>query len=91
MLIAVKRLEKVVEEGEREFQAEMRAIGTRHHRNLVQLLGYCIKGSKRLLVYEYMRNGSLVFFSNLHGTHIRKRSLENQNRPKCRKRDPLFT
>ncbi|CAL5392987.1 unnamed protein product [Camellia sinensis] len=59
-LIAVKRLEKVVEEGEREFQAEMRAIGRRHHRNLVRLLGYCIEGSKRLLVYEYMRNGSLA-------------------------------
>ncbi|KAL7249382.1 hypothetical protein ACSBR1_011556 [Camellia fascicularis] len=60
MLIAVKRLEKVVEEGEREFQAEMRAIGRRHHRNLVRLLGYCIEGSKRLLVYEYMSNGSLA-------------------------------
>ncbi|KAL7218074.1 hypothetical protein ACSBR2_011362 [Camellia fascicularis] len=59
-LIAVKRLEKGVEEGEREFQAEMRAIGRRHHRNLVRLLGYCIEGSKRLLVYEYMRNGSLA-------------------------------
>ncbi|KAL7218089.1 hypothetical protein ACSBR2_011377 [Camellia fascicularis] len=60
MLIAVKRLEKVVEEGERDFQAEMRAIGTRHHRNLVPLLGYCIEGSKRLLVYEYISNGSLA-------------------------------
>ncbi|KAL7249380.1 hypothetical protein ACSBR1_011554 [Camellia fascicularis] len=59
-LIAVKRLQKVVEEGEREFQAEMRAIGRRHHRNLVQLLGYCIEGSKRLLVYEYMSSGSLA-------------------------------
>ncbi|GMP51663.1 hypothetical protein CsSME_00017807 [Camellia sinensis var. sinensis] len=59
-LIAVKRLQKVVEEGEREFQAEMRAIGTKHHRNLVRLLGYCIDGSKRLLVYEYMSNGSLA-------------------------------
>ncbi|XP_061345291.1 G-type lectin S-receptor-like serine/threonine-protein kinase LECRK1 [Gastrolobium bilobum] len=58
-LIAVKRLEKLVEEGEREFQAEMRAIGKTHHRNLVRLLGFCAEGSKRLLVYEYMRNGSL--------------------------------
>ncbi|CAL5361563.1 unnamed protein product [Camellia sinensis] len=59
-LIAVKKLQKVVEEGEREFQAEMRAMGRKHHRNLVQLLGYCIEGSKRLLVYEYMSNGSLA-------------------------------
>ncbi|KAE9609717.1 putative protein kinase RLK-Pelle-SD-2b family [Lupinus albus] len=58
-LIAVKRLEKLVEDGEREFQAEMRAIGKTHHRNLVRLFGYCAEGSKRLLVYEYMSNSSL--------------------------------
>ncbi|XP_050292515.1 G-type lectin S-receptor-like serine/threonine-protein kinase LECRK2 [Quercus robur] len=59
-LVAVKRLEKLVEEGEREFRAEMRAIGRTHHRNLVRLLGYCAEDSKRLLVYEYMSNGSLA-------------------------------
>ncbi|KAI9125995.1 hypothetical protein K1719_003413 [Acacia pycnantha] len=58
-LIAVKRLHKLVEEGEREFQAEMQAIGKTHHKNLVRLLGYCAEGSKRLLVYEYMSYGSL--------------------------------
>ncbi|KAE8706890.1 hypothetical protein F3Y22_tig00110387pilonHSYRG00113 [Hibiscus syriacus] len=58
--IAVKRLEKLVEEGEKEFQAETRAIGRAHHRNLVRLLGYCVEDSKRLLVYEYMGNGSLA-------------------------------
>ncbi|XP_022750965.1 G-type lectin S-receptor-like serine/threonine-protein kinase LECRK1 [Durio zibethinus] len=58
--VAVKRLEKLIEEGEREFQAEMRAIGRTHHRNLVRLLGYCAEDSKRLLVYEYMANGSLA-------------------------------
>ncbi|KAL5555690.1 hypothetical protein UlMin_037926 [Ulmus minor] len=59
-LVAVKRLEKVLEEGEREFQNEMRAIGRTNHRNLVHLLGYCHEGPKRLLVYEYMSNGSLA-------------------------------
>ncbi|XP_059641087.1 G-type lectin S-receptor-like serine/threonine-protein kinase LECRK1 [Cornus florida] len=59
-LIAVKRLEKVVEEGEKEFRAEMRAIGRTRHKNLVRLLGYCAEGSKRLLVYEFMSNGSLA-------------------------------
>ncbi|KAL1372975.1 hypothetical protein AAHE18_01G240800 [Arachis hypogaea] len=57
--IAVKRLEKLVEDGEKEFQAEVRAIGKTHHRNLVRLLGFCAEGPKRLLVYEYMSNGSL--------------------------------
>nr|GMC60600.1 G-type lectin S-receptor-like serine/threonine-protein kinase LECRK3 [Ipomoea batatas] len=59
-LVAVKRLEKVLEDGEIEFQNEMKAIGKTHHRNLVKLLGYCIDGPKRLLVYEYMSNGSLA-------------------------------
>ncbi|XP_058079437.1 G-type lectin S-receptor-like serine/threonine-protein kinase LECRK2 [Magnolia sinica] len=58
--VAVKRLEKMVEEGEREFRAETRAIGRTHHRNLVRLLGFCDEGSSRLLVYEYMSNGSLA-------------------------------
>ncbi|KAJ0940174.1 putative protein kinase RLK-Pelle-SD-2b family [Helianthus annuus] len=60
-MIAVKRLEKVVDEGEREFRAEMQVIGKTHHRNLVRLLGYCAEGkSERLLVYEYMSNGTLA-------------------------------
>ncbi|KAA8531024.1 hypothetical protein F0562_005728 [Nyssa sinensis] len=60
-LVAVKRLEKVqVDEGETEFRAEMRVIGKTHHKNLVRLLGYCAEGMKRLLVYEYMSNGSLA-------------------------------
>ncbi|KAK4265178.1 hypothetical protein QN277_026264 [Acacia crassicarpa] len=61
-LIAVKRLHRLIEEGEREFQAEMQAIGKTHHKNLVRLLGYCAEGSKRLLVYEFMSNGSLEKF-----------------------------
>ncbi|XP_064999747.1 G-type lectin S-receptor-like serine/threonine-protein kinase LECRK2 [Musa acuminata AAA Group] len=59
-VIAVKRLEKMVEEGEREFQREVRAIGRTHHKNLVRLLGFCNQDSSRLLVYEYMSNGSLA-------------------------------
>ncbi|KAK2967459.1 hypothetical protein RJ640_020558 [Escallonia rubra] len=59
-VVAVKRLEKVLAEGEREFQSEMKVIGRTHHRNLVRLYGYCHEGTKRLLVYEYMSNGSLA-------------------------------
>ncbi|XP_010247280.1 PREDICTED: G-type lectin S-receptor-like serine/threonine-protein kinase LECRK1 [Nelumbo nucifera] len=58
-IVAVKRLEKI-DEGEREFKAEMSAIGRTHHKNLIRLLGFCIEGSKRLLVYEYMSSGSLA-------------------------------
>ncbi|KAH0714503.1 hypothetical protein KY284_007408 [Solanum tuberosum] len=59
-VIAVKRLEKELVEGETEFQTEIKIIGKTHHRNLVRLLGYCLDGSRRLLVYEYMTNGSLA-------------------------------
>ncbi|KAF8018606.1 hypothetical protein BT93_H3487 [Corymbia citriodora subsp. variegata] len=59
-VIAVKKLEKISSEGESEFQAEVKTIGKTHHRNLVRLLGYCHDGPNRLLVYEYMSNGSLA-------------------------------
>ncbi|XVF14955.1 hypothetical protein REPUB_Repub09cG0105900 [Reevesia pubescens] len=59
-VVAVKRLDKVSNQGEREFQNEMTIIGRTHHRNLVRLLGYCHDGPNRLLIYEYMINGSLA-------------------------------
>ncbi|GMY32533.1 G-type lectin S-receptor-like serine/threonine-protein kinase LECRK1 [Fagus crenata] len=58
--VAVKKLEKLLEDREREFQTEMKVIGRTHHKNLIRLLGYCHDGSNRLLVYEYMSNGSLA-------------------------------
>jgi hypothetical protein len=60
--VAVKRLDKLVREGEREFKTEMTVIGQTHHKNLVRLLGYCDEGEHRLLVYEFMYNGSLSSF-----------------------------
>ncbi|KAL3510894.1 hypothetical protein ACH5RR_030295 [Cinchona calisaya] len=60
-VVAVKRLERVLAtEGEKEFQNEIIVIGKTHHRNLVRLLGYCLDGNRRLLVYEYMSNGTLA-------------------------------
>ncbi|GLT82271.1 hypothetical protein SLE2022_006690 [Rubroshorea leprosula] len=63
ILIAVKRLHKLNEDrNEKEFQAEMSAIGKTNHKNLVRLLGFCNEGQHRLLVYEYMSNGSLASY-----------------------------
>ncbi|XP_034906136.1 PR5-like receptor kinase isoform X1 [Populus alba] len=56
--IAVKRLDNLGQ-GKREFLAEVETIGSVHHFNLVRLIGFCAEKSCRLLVYEYMRNGSL--------------------------------
>ncbi|XP_064939587.1 brassinosteroid LRR receptor kinase BRL1-like [Musa acuminata AAA Group] len=57
--VAIKKLIHVTGQGDREFTAEMETIGKIKHRNLVPLLGYCKIGEERLLVYEYMKFGSL--------------------------------
>lgn len=46
-LIAVKRLERLLPQGEREFKTEVTPIGSIHHRNLVRLCGYCSEGLQR--------------------------------------------
>ncbi|KAM7497306.1 hypothetical protein LguiA_021720 [Lonicera macranthoides] len=60
--VAIKMLNRVVQDGEKEFQAEVNAIAHTHHKNLVQLLGFCDEGENRLLVYEYMSYGTLASF-----------------------------
>ncbi|KAI7738693.1 hypothetical protein M8C21_030795 [Ambrosia artemisiifolia] len=60
--VAVKKLDRVFEDGEKEFKTEVNAIAKTHHKNLVQLLGYCDDGDQRLLVYEYMSNGTLASY-----------------------------
>ncbi|KAB2597688.1 receptor-like protein kinase [Pyrus ussuriensis x Pyrus communis] len=42
-----------------DFISEIATIGRIHHANVVRLVGYCVEGSKRALVYEFMANGSL--------------------------------
>ncbi|KAG4383882.1 hypothetical protein GLYMA_13G166900v4 [Glycine max] len=53
-------LETIADEGEREFRTEITAIARTHHKNLVKLIGFCINGARKLLVYEYVSNGSLA-------------------------------
>ncbi|KAF8048027.1 hypothetical protein N665_2714s0003 [Sinapis alba] len=57
--VAIKKLIQISGQGDREFMAEMETIGKIKHRNLVPLLGYCKVGEERLLVYEFMKYGSL--------------------------------
>ncbi|KAH0653797.1 hypothetical protein KY289_031475 [Solanum tuberosum] len=56
--IAVKRLQGFGNV-KKSFLAEVATIGSIHHVNLVKLVGFCAEKSHRLLVYEYMANGSL--------------------------------
>nr|GEU51757.1 G-type lectin S-receptor-like serine/threonine-protein kinase LECRK3 [Tanacetum cinerariifolium] len=70
-VVAVKKLkEELAQQREIEFQTEMKVIGRTHHRNLAKLLGYCCEGSERLLVFEYMPQGSLadILFEPIRNT-----------------------
>ncbi|KAM7269774.1 hypothetical protein ACFE04_025271 [Oxalis oulophora] len=61
--VAVKKLQREGIEGEKEFRSEMEVLSGSGfgwpHPNLVTLYGWCLNGSEKLLVYEYMNGGSL--------------------------------
>ncbi|XP_042493311.1 rust resistance kinase Lr10-like [Macadamia integrifolia] len=58
LFVAVKLLNDT-DQSEAQFVNEVRVIGQIRHNHLVRLLGYCIEHSRKVLVYEFMENGSL--------------------------------
>lgn len=64
-IIAVKQYKIASTQGDREFCSEVEVLSCAQHRNVVMLIGLCVEDGKRLLVYEYICNGSL--HSHLYG------------------------
>ncbi|CAN6991124.1 unnamed protein product [Brassica rapa subsp. trilocularis] len=75
--VAIKQLKAGSGQGEREFLAEIEIISRVHHRHLVSLLGYCVTGTQRLLVYEFLPNKTLEFH-----LHEKRRPLDWSKRMK---------
>ncbi|XP_025815340.1 receptor-like protein kinase THESEUS 1 [Panicum hallii] len=64
--VAVKRRKKHSYQGEREFQVETGLVPSLSHPNVVSLFGYCDTNDEMILVYEYMKEGTLK--SHLYGS-----------------------
>ncbi|CAN0901363.1 Inactive protein kinase SELMODRAFT_444075 [Linum grandiflorum] len=58
-VVAVKQHKSVSSQGDVEFCSEVEVLSCAQHRNVVMLIGFCIENARRLLVYEYVCNGSL--------------------------------
>lgn len=76
--IAVKTLSVWSKQGVREFLAEIKTLSNVKHPNLVELIGFCIQGPSRTLVYEYVENGNLS--SALLGTRDTSLKLDWRKR-----------
>ncbi|KAL1309701.1 rust resistance kinase Lr10 [Arachis hypogaea] len=72
-LVAVKVLNNTkTRSNEEEFISEVATIGRIYHVNVVQLIGFCVEGLTRALIYELMENGSLekYIFSHEKGVFL---------------------
>ncbi|CAI7906911.1 unnamed protein product [Closterium sp. NIES-53] len=58
------------EQGDEEFVTELELLSRLEHKHLVKLMGYCMRKDQRLLVYEFLPNGSLA--DHLHGKKVRQ-------------------
>ncbi|XWS46438.1 hypothetical protein CRYUN_Cryun14cG0066800 [Craigia yunnanensis] len=76
--VAVKQLKIGGGQGEREFRAEVEIISRVHHCHLVSLVGYCLSGHQKLLVYDYVPNNTLHYHLHDH-PRIIHRDIKSSN------------
>jgi serine/threonine protein kinase len=67
-VVAVKQLGSNGLQGNQVFLVQVLMMSLLHHPNLVNLIGYCVDGDQRLLVYEFMPLGCLE--NHLHGKSL---------------------
>ncbi|XP_020585088.1 inactive protein kinase SELMODRAFT_444075-like [Phalaenopsis equestris] len=58
-VVAIKQHKLASSQGDEEFCSEVEVLSCAQHRNVVMLIGFCVEDNRRLLVYEYICNGSL--------------------------------
>ncbi|KAG6547992.1 hypothetical protein Mapa_010814 [Marchantia paleacea] len=76
--VAVKQHKLASSQGDMEFCSEVEVLSCAQHRNLVTLIGYCVENRRRLLVYEFVCNGSLDWHLSSRNSNV----LEWQARQK---------